>query len=257
MKILPPQHRESLALVSVSIALFAGAADARPATHFDAGLEGWLAVDYHYSHVSNPTTSGGATFDGANGQSPGSLRIADLFGETGIAAPAAFLGDQSANYGLTLEYDIYLRYTDTATYPAVILNAGSFSLYFPATNPPVNAWQHRVVPLTASAGWRLNSSTGAAATEAQVQQALSNLHGLYIYTEWHTGADDTNVDNVVLGSDDACPADFDKSGFVDTDDFTAFVLAFEAGTDDADFDRSGFVDTDDFTAFVIAFEGGC
>jgi hypothetical protein len=54
-----------------------------------------------------------------------------------------------------------------------------------------------------------------------------------------------------------CPADFDGSGFVDTDDFTAFVLAFEAGTDDADFDGTGFVDTDDFTAFVLAFESGC
>ena len=54
-----------------------------------------------------------------------------------------------------------------------------------------------------------------------------------------------------------CPADFDGTGFVDTDDFTAFVLAFEAGTDDADFDGTGFVDTDDFTAFVLAFEAGC
>ncbi|MCK6478523.1 MAG: hypothetical protein L6Q35_17040, partial [Phycisphaerales bacterium] len=54
-----------------------------------------------------------------------------------------------------------------------------------------------------------------------------------------------------------CPADFDKSGFVDTDDYTAFVLAFEAGDPSADFDQTGFVDTDDFTAFVIAFEAGC
>ncbi|HLO41022.1 MAG TPA: GC-type dockerin domain-anchored protein, partial [Phycisphaerales bacterium] len=54
-----------------------------------------------------------------------------------------------------------------------------------------------------------------------------------------------------------CGADFDGTGFVDTDDFTAFVTAFEAGTDDADFDGTGVVDTDDFTAFVIAFEAGC
>lgn len=54
-----------------------------------------------------------------------------------------------------------------------------------------------------------------------------------------------------------CGADFDRSGFVDTDDFTAFVFAFEEGTDNADFDASGFVDTDDFTAFVLAFEAGC
>ncbi len=54
-----------------------------------------------------------------------------------------------------------------------------------------------------------------------------------------------------------CPADYDHTGFVDTDDFTAFVVDFEAGVDAADFDRSGFVDTDDFTAFVLAFEAGC
>lgn len=55
----------------------------------------------------------------------------------------------------------------------------------------------------------------------------------------------------------SCGADFDQSGFVDTDDFDAFVRAFEAGTDNADFDLSGFVDTDDFDAFVHAFEAGC
>ncbi|MCK6476606.1 MAG: hypothetical protein L6Q35_07220 [Phycisphaerales bacterium] len=54
-----------------------------------------------------------------------------------------------------------------------------------------------------------------------------------------------------------CPADFDCSGFLDTDDYDAFVASFEAGTDDADFDGTGFVDTDDFTAFVLAFEAGC
>ncbi|HLO42452.1 MAG TPA: GC-type dockerin domain-anchored protein [Phycisphaerales bacterium] len=56
---------------------------------------------------------------------------------------------------------------------------------------------------------------------------------------------------------DLCPSDFDQSGFVDIEDYTAFVLAFEAGTEDADFDSSGFVDIEDFTGFVIAFESGC
>ncbi|MCC6429175.1 MAG: hypothetical protein IT435_20435 [Phycisphaerales bacterium] len=54
-----------------------------------------------------------------------------------------------------------------------------------------------------------------------------------------------------------CHADFDGSGFIDTDDFDAFVQAFELGTDDADFDHSGFVDTDDFDGFVRAFIAGC
>ncbi len=68
------------------------------------------------------------------------------------------------------------------------------------------------------------------------------------------------VDSVLTGfypSCTPCPADFDQSGFVDIEDYSAFVLAFEAGTDNADFDSSGFVDVEDFSAFVQAFEAGC
>ncbi len=54
-----------------------------------------------------------------------------------------------------------------------------------------------------------------------------------------------------------CNADFDDSGFVDTDDFTVFVNAFESGSSSADVDFSGFVDTDDFTSFVLSFSEGC
>jgi hypothetical protein len=54
-----------------------------------------------------------------------------------------------------------------------------------------------------------------------------------------------------------CVSDYDCSGFVDTDDFTSFVLDFEAGIEKADVDGTGFVDTDDFTFFVLAFESGC
>ncbi len=54
-----------------------------------------------------------------------------------------------------------------------------------------------------------------------------------------------------------CPADFDQSGFLDIEDFDAFVAAFEDGDDSADFDGSGFVDIEDYYAFVGAFEAGC
>ncbi|MDX2016775.1 MAG: S8 family serine peptidase [Planctomycetota bacterium] len=55
-----------------------------------------------------------------------------------------------------------------------------------------------------------------------------------------------------------CLADFDGSGFPDSDDFSAFVAAFSgAGPGDADLDRSGFVDSDDFIAFVTVFSRGC
>ncbi len=73
-----------------------------------------------------------------------------------------------------------------------------------------------------------------------------------------TNWDDTKPNYLFLNKLPApCASDFDGSGFVDTDDFDQFVLAFEAGSPLADFDVSGFVDTDDYDQFVTAFEAGC
>ena len=127
---------------------------------------------------------------------PGSVRLGDVFAESGIAAPAQYLGNRLSFYGGSLTYDIYLRYTDNTTYPAVVLNGGSMSLYYDAPSPPLNAWQRRTVPLSET-GWKV-SGTNANATETVFKAVLSNLVGLYIYTEWHSGTDDTNVDNIAM-----------------------------------------------------------
>ncbi|MDX2018124.1 MAG: S8 family serine peptidase [Planctomycetota bacterium] len=58
-------------------------------------------------------------------------------------------------------------------------------------------------------------------------------------------------------TDGPCPADFDLSGFVDSDDFIAFTIAFEAGDPSTDFDGSGFIDSDDFIFFADRFAAGC
>lgn len=74
-----------------------------------------------------------------------------------------------------------------------------------------------------------------------------------------------------LGVRVGTPADVDGSGFLDSDDFVAFINAFTRGcTGDgasifgpdancafsADFDGSCFIDSDDFSAFVAAFQAG-
>ena len=46
-------------------------------------------------------------------------------------------------------------------------------------------------------GWKV-SGTGANVTEAIFKAVLSNLAGLYIFTEWKTGPDDTSVDNITM-----------------------------------------------------------
>jgi hypothetical protein len=122
--------------------------------------------------------------------------VGDVQGETGIAAPAAYLGNKASSYGESLVYGIYIRYTDNVVYPAVVLNGGTMSLYYDAPSPPLNAWQTRTVPLT-EAGWRV-SGVGDPATHEEFVSVLSNLMGLYVYTEWKTGPDDTNVDNVSM-----------------------------------------------------------
>jgi hypothetical protein len=158
--------------------------------------EGWLIVEYPFhSHKANPGTKP-LPFDGTFGNPPGSVQIGDVYPETGITAPSRFLGNMLAFYGGSFTYDIYLRYTDGVAYPAVVLNGGTQSLYYDAPSPPLNAWQHRTVPLS-EAGWKV-SGTGAPATATVFKAVLSNLVGLYIYTEWNSGTDDTNVDNISM-----------------------------------------------------------
>ncbi len=56
---------------------------------------------------------------------------------------------------------------------------------------------------------------------------------------------------------EGCPADFDQSGFLDTEDFDRFMRSYVAGNMHADFDENGEVEFEDFDAFVRAFETGC
>ncbi len=53
------------------------------------------------------------------------------------------------------------------------------------------------------------------------------------------------------------PTDQNDDGFINGDDFDAFVAAFEDGDSAADFNNDGFVTGDDFDAFVSSFESGC
>jgi len=70
-------------------------------------------------------------------------------------------------------HDILIRFSDLADYPAVILNAGSYSLYYDTPSPPIGSWESRAIPLT-EAGWK-RSNTNAAATEAEFRGALAEL----------------------------------------------------------------------------------
>lgn len=110
-----------------------------------------------------------------------------------------------------------------------VIATGGYCGWLSGTESTQLVWHDAVSPIASSLPLRLRAVVSNSCGAASSLEAIATL----------------------------CPPDFDCSGFVDTDDFTAFLVAFEAGTEDADFDGSGFVDTDDFTAFVLAFGSGC
>ncbi|MCC6230869.1 MAG: hypothetical protein IT432_16785 [Phycisphaerales bacterium] len=223
-------------------------------SHFDSDTEGWLLVDFPTNgHVAQPSTQS-VPFDSSFGKPAGSLRTGEGYYDAAVAAPPAYLGNHANAYGGQLKYDIYLRLTDGVTYPSVVINAGTYSLYYVTASPPVNAWESRVVPLTET-GWHYNTSGGPAVTKAQMQDALSHIAGIYLLTEWHTGNDDTNLDNVSMTG--GCLADFNHDSFVNALDYDEFASLFEPGDIGADINHDGFVNALDYDEFASAFEAGC
>lgn len=166
---------------------------------FASGTDGWTVVNASYNgHIVLP--SGSPTlpqWDLVEGQAAPSLRVGDVFGETGIRAPAAFLGDQLHCFGGTLSWDILIRTTDAVAYPAVWLVGATKTLVYNTPSPPLGVWHSASVPLV-EAGWRVNGWQGAAATRGDLMEVLADLRGLLLNTEWRTGPDDTSVDNVAL-----------------------------------------------------------
>jgi len=55
----------------------------------------------------------------------------------------------------------------------------------------------------------------------------------------------------------ACRADFNRDGFVNSQDFFDFLVAFFANTPNADFNADGFINSQDFFDFLGAFFAGC
>ena len=203
------RYTSAAALVAVLTTLTAGVVTASPAwaapppitSAFDSGVDGWSEIGFVESCSEAPPTQA-ATWDASTGNPAGSLRVPDHFGETGVTAPAAYLGDKSAYAGGTLEYDIVIRFTDEAIYGDTILRSGATCLvWVPTTFPPLDTLEHRTVPLAASGAsgtWHVGSFGGPAATDDDLVAVLGALTGIDIRTEWKTGPDDTTIDNVKL-----------------------------------------------------------
>jgi alkaline phosphatase D len=155
----------------------------------------------------------------ATGGNPGGyISVDDL--ELGMTwfflAPAKFLGNQSAAFGGSLQFDLSMagdpnaprinqpdaRLIDTDSGLNLVFDASPDPSFFPN-------WSSFTIPLViASAGWKVGNLAGPAATDAQLLTALSSLDVLRIRGEFFSGGnppDTGSLDNVKLVQSSTVP----------------------------------------------------
>jgi hypothetical protein len=189
----------AVVIATVSGCMLGGpVASAQITSTFDAGDEGWSTI--------NDTSSFG--FDSTIGNPPGSIVGVDrVAGDIWyFSAPAAYLGDRSGSFGLSLSWDI-LGVTGNQALGGdradVFLVSGSTLIGLDLDVTPSTTEFTSVTATLDGVGWEFVSSTngatnGTAVDAATFQSVLSNLDGLFIRGEYTDGSDSAALDNVVL-----------------------------------------------------------
>jgi Ca2+-binding RTX toxin-like protein len=158
---------------------------------FDSGLGGWsfLADVAEFRWVP------------AGGNPGGHAEAVDF--STGavwyFVAPAAFLGNRKGFYGGELAFA--LKQSSTASQfddADVVLAGAGRTLVFDTPANPGTGWTGYSVSLTDSAGWKVGSLSGAAATRADLEAVLGSLQALHIRGEFVVGPDTGGLDSVSL-----------------------------------------------------------
>jgi len=229
----------------------AGTATGQITSNFEADLEGWAVY-----------SDGAISHNAAFGNPAGSARMVDFGSGSyfGYLAPAAYRGDKSSYYGGTLSFDIQTNNATGAgpTQPDVEINNGGLRIVrdFPA--PADSSWIHRSVNLDVSDDWRVNSVSGAVATEAEIRAVLANITALRIRGEFSTMTSDiTHLDNVSMTPGSDCLADTNGDGAVTPADFSAWVAAFNSQAPECDQNGDGSCSPADFSAWVANYNAGC
>jgi beta-glucanase (GH16 family) len=205
---------------------------------FESGLTGW-------TRFGNAFTQGTGPYSGLNsgklyGNFSGGFNVSGLYQDRPAAAGQTW---RAASYWYNWSSD-FMRADNWAEMRIEWRNAGGTLLRTDSVRT-LDAASPQNVHLP----FELRAVAPAGTATARL---------LFIFLQPGNAGGAAFMDTAEFGHiDGGCPSDFDKSGFVDTEDFDRFVQAFEAGAPCADFDGTGFVDTDDFDRYVLAFESGC
>lgn len=183
---------------------------------FDSDRDGWLIKDLSFPAVGSPPPVLGTytpTFNPTGGNPGGHVSIHDPSGNVFYwYAPSKFLGDQSAAYGGTLQYDLAVTVDGSPSgfhqEDVVLVGAGLTLVYDTGFSPlPTTgvSWNSFSIGLTETE-WRRDGLGGSAATQADMQAVLGSLTDLYIRGEYLGSLNDVGrLDNVVLSSPAAVP----------------------------------------------------
>lgn len=167
----------------------ASAAASLATSTFDTDTDGWTGLTTDGSSAWSVITSGLAPMHNPDGAPANSIALADPDSQwTYFSAPGKFLGDQSAAFGGSLQFDS--RYvvagTSYANEAEIVLKGSGLTLVYEITNSLPATWTHFDAALVAG-GWRVaDTFSGAFATDAQLRAVLSSLDALWINAEHFT-----------------------------------------------------------------------
>lgn len=199
----------SMLAAALAAGLFATApAGADVVSTFDNDDEGWT--------VSGDAQDGSVTPDyHSTGGNPDGYISADddvAGGTWYFDAPAKFLGNQAGAFGNTLSYDLRQSATSSPFNNEEIILAGNGTTLIYNHAHPGTDWTSFSVTLNDSAGWTIGTGGGAAATDSDIQNVLSDVTALRIRGEYRSGADTGSLDNVVLVPEPAAMAMLSLAG---------------------------------------------
>lgn len=162
-----------------------------------------FTTDHEDWRVSGDAQGGSAEPDYHNADgNPGGYLSADDDVTGGVwywDAPERYLGNKASSFGKTLSFELTQSGLN-AQFESddVILAGAGQTLALKLPQHPGTEWSAYQVKLDTSAGWKLGSVSGEAASNAEIQAVLSDLTRLWIRGEYIEGADTGGLDNVIL-----------------------------------------------------------
>jgi Laminin B (Domain IV)/PEP-CTERM motif len=168
-------------------------------SNFATGDEGWATGEFQ-----SISGSGAVTYDAINQN----INTGDVFGYNAFIAPAAYLGNQSAAFGGTFNFNLSDTQNDFPTiYAPFTLISGTTVLYaMPSVVPSINpaALTSYSVALFGANFFTGDQGTGSAVTDLQLQAVLASLGRIGINADWKTGGDFVTLDSVALCDSGGC-----------------------------------------------------